>query len=188
VIHVDDNGFNFYVSLDEIKQDNLTPIPVTEVLSFFQLRGKTSKLSKENLIPLECQYVVLAKEKDTTRYYTKTYRGYSVDEIYFSRRSLEFSGDDVSLDSLRRYIYDNKVWLLMTPEMVEDTKKMLDRVRRANVTEGLLTYRLYLQILEAELKLAEYRINHSSQVGFKTCCKIQEDYIRQLWQKVSLKK
>jgi hypothetical protein len=187
VIHQDSNSFSYYLSLDEIKAEGLTPVPVNNLLQFFTLRGKTSKLAKENLIPLEIEYVILAKEADITKYYLRKYKGWSIDEIYFMKRSLNFSGSDESIENLHRYVFDDKVWLIFTPEMVEETKKMLDRVRKANVKTGVLDYRTYITILEAEIRLEEYRVCYSSGMGFRTGCKLQEDNVRNMWLKVAKK-
>lgn len=180
MIHVDENNFPFYESLEEIKEE-YTPIPVFSLLQFFTLAGKTSKLIKANLIPIECKYVVLGSDK---RYYVRDYRGYDVDTLFFYRQTLTFSGEDVSVEQLVRYVFDDRVWLLFTAEMVADTQKMLERVFKANVNgTGKLTYRLFMEILEASLKYEDYLDYGKNHVGFKTACKIQEDYINNLFKK-----
>lgn len=180
MIHVDENNFPFYESLEEIKEE-YTPIPVFSLLQFFTLSGKTTNLVKANLIPLQCKYVVLGTDK---RYYLKEYRGYDVDCLFFYRSSLYFSGDDPVVEQLRRYVYDDRTWILFTPEMISDTQKMLDRVFKANVNgTGKLTYRLFMEILEASLKYEDYLDYGKNHVGFKTACKIQEDYINNLFKK-----
>lgn len=182
MIHLDSNDWKYYESLEEIKADGLTPIKVWSPLQFFTLRGKTSKLAKENLIPLEVEYVVLT-HAEIDRYYLRKYRGYSIDQFYFMRRDLDFSGSDETIDSMHRYIYDDRVWILMTKEMVEETKKMLERVYKANKREGdpCLSYKTFIDLMEKELRLEDYRDYGRPLPGFRTACMLQETAIRDIW-------
>ncbi len=182
--HTDENDWTYFDSLEEIEEEGYKPIRVWNPLQFFTLRGRTTKLAKENLIPIpELQYVVLTLAENK-RYYLRTAYGYSVDELFFYRRTIDFSGDSPTIDTLHRYIYDDRVWLLFTPQMVEDTKKMLERVCRAYVNgEAHLSYKTYIDILEGELKLEDYRDYAKNLTGFRTGCHIQDEGIRELWKK-----
>jgi hypothetical protein len=150
-------------------------------------KENSTDLAKENLEPLVCNYVVHTKAENGI-YYLRTYSGrWSVDTLYFMRKSLDFSGDDVPMETFQRYVFDDRVWMLLTQEQVDETKKMLDRVRKANVKTGVLDYRTYITILEAEIRLEEYRVCYSSGMGFRTGCKLQEDNVRNMWLKVAKK-
>ena len=180
MIHTDSNNFRYYESLEEIKEDGYTPVQALDVLYFFTLRGRTTMLAKANLIPLECRYVVLGTDN---RYYLREYKGYDIDSMFFFKKTLNF-GDEDGVERLQRYIYDDKVWILYSPEMIADMKTMLARLCKANVNgTAELKYKLFIQILEASLKLEDYKDYGRSHCGFKTCCKIQEDYISELWKK-----
>jgi len=182
MIHQDFNNFPYYESLEEIKADGLTPIAVKSPIQFMTLVGKRTTLLKENLTPLECDYVILAKTAEYERYYLRKTRGWTVDEIYFNRRTLTFSGDDETIEGLHRYIYDDRTWLLYTPEMVEETKKMLARVLKGNINgEGKLKYTTFIDILERSIRLEDYKDIQKGITGFKTACHLQEEAIRDLF-------
>lgn len=188
MIHTDENDWQYYESLDEAKQDGYTPIPVTNLVQFFTLRGRTTTICKANLVPVECQYLILAKTAEYTRYYLRNYRGYSVDQLYFYRRDIDFSGEDESIDTLRTHAYDDRLWLLYTEEQVTETKKMLERVVKANVEgEAHLSYKTFIEIVEREVRLEDYKNCYRNQMGFKTVCHSQEEVIRGLW-KSTMKK
>lgn len=179
--HEDPNGFAYYESLDEVRADGLVPVKVKSLLEFFTLRGRTSTLAKENFIPLPClKYCVLGSDK---RYYVREFRQiWTIDMVYFYRKSLDFSGSDEAIDALHRYVYDDRAWLILDKEQVESVSAMLTRVYSANLSDkGKLPYRLYLEIAEASLKLEDYKDYGKNLTGFKTSCKIQEDYISGLF-------
>jgi len=183
VIHTDENGFNYYESLEEIQQDGLTPVKVWNLLQFFQLSGRRNVLTKANLIPIpDLRYTVLNGEK---KYYISEFRqNYTVDMVYFYRKSMDFSGEDTAIENLRRYVDDRRLWLILTAEQIEQTKSMLARVYKAQFhQEGTLDYKLYIQILELSLKLEDYEDWGKHLTGFKTACKIMLDHILKLWKK-----
>ena len=183
MIHVDECDFKYYESLEEIKADKLSPIRVWSPVQFFTFAGRKTVLSKESLVPLDCQYVILAKTAEYERYYLRTFNTeHTIDAFFFCRKSLDFGGSLDSIETLHRYIFDDKVWLLMTEEMVADTKKMLERLVKAHV-QGVaeLKYKTYIQILEGVLKLEDYKDYGKSLVGFRTACRVQQEYIDRLW-------
>jgi len=186
-IFTDNNGFSYFNNLKDCKPE-FVPIKVWSLLQFFTLAGRRTSLLKENLSPLDCQYVVLTKT-DPPKYYLRSSRKYDVDSLFFFRNTLDFSGNSESIDTFRRYIFDDRVWLLMTEEQVADTKKMLERICKGGVNgEASLSYKMYLEILERELKLADYKDYGKNHTGFRTCVKIQEDAIRELWKQCLIKK
>jgi hypothetical protein len=177
MMHEDANGFKYFESLEAMKQDGYVPIKVFSVLQFFTLRGRTTNLTKDNLVPVECQYVVLGSDG---RYYVRDYRGYTVDEMFFYRKDINFDNEE-PVEILQRYVYDDKVWLLYSKQAVEETKTMLARVIKAHVSgTAELNYKTFIQLLEAKLKLEDYRDYAKNHTGFLTCCHLQEETINNL--------
>lgn len=177
MLHRDENNFPYHESIEEMKQDGYVPIKVFSVLQFFTLRGRTTNLTKDNLVPVECQYVVLGSDG---RYYVRDYRGYTVDEMFFYRKDINFDNEE-PVEILQRYVYDDKVWLMYPPQMVEDTKTMLARVIKAHVSgTAELNYKTFIQLLESKLKLEDYRDYAKNHTGFLTCCHLQEETINNL--------
>ena len=227
-MQTDNNGFNYYSSLDEAKRDNCFPIHVRHLLEFYRLKGKSSdiakekvkkeaanlegewgdllkhgsalsiarknngltklenniKLIKDNLEPIpDLKYLLYSPQEE--KYYVKDFRGYDLDTFYFYRPTLTFSGEDEAVKSLRGYIEDGNIYLLLTPEMVTDTSKMLQRLWKTNLEgEGKVSYRLYVEILDLSLKLEDYKDYGRELTGFKTACHSIELKIDALWKKV----
>jgi len=183
MIHTDENGFKYYDSLGQMQFDGLTPVKVWNLLQFFTLAGRRNVLTKTNLIPIpDLKYCVLNGEK---HYYVKEFnQNWTVDMVYFYRKTIDFSGEDTAIENLRRYVDDRRLWLILTSEQIEQTKSMLARVYRAQFRqEGTLDYKLYIQILELSLKLEDYEVWGKHLTGFKTACKIMLDHILKLWKK-----
>lgn len=182
MIHLDENEWKYYENPEEAKSDGYTPVKCFSVLMFFTLAGRKTVMSKNNLIPIDnLLYLVLAKGEE--KYYLREYRqAYSVDELFFYRPCLGFSGEDESVESLRRYVDDERVWLLYTQEMINDTNAMLQRLWKANLQgEGKIPYKMYIRILEAELKKEDYMDYGRALVGFRTCIKLQDENIQAMW-------
>lgn len=175
MIHSDENDNKYYETLDEAKQDGLMPIKVSTVLMFFTLNGRKTKLSAGNLSPIEnLKYCVHAKADN--RYYIKEYRDYSVEDMFL------FKNDDISMQTLRRYVDDRTAYLLLTPEQVAGTVEMLKRLYKDRFkTEGQLSYKYYLAILDIALKLEDYLDYGRALTGFKTAVKIMEENMDKLW-------
>jgi hypothetical protein len=183
MIHEDENGNSYYLSLDEIKDEGFTPIKVTSLLQFFTLRGKATNMVKENIIPIpELKYCVLAKHPEGDRYYTRDFRGYSLNQLYWYRRDETFSGEDTAIENLRRYTDDKRVILMLKPETVADISEMLKRLWRAEFKEdGQLPYKVFIPLLEANLKLEDYRDIGKNLTGYKTILNQMQLQIQELW-------
>jgi hypothetical protein len=176
-LKTDDNGFRYFESLEAVKPE-FTPIPVRNLLQFYTLQGKKSILCKDNLCPIpDLSYLVKAKDD---LYYLKDFRNYDLDTLYFYYDDTHGLTDE-AVEALRMYVYDNNVWLLFTPEMVDSTKVMLARVYKAQFgQEGTIKLRLYLEILEQNLRLEAYK-RLGQLIGYKTVQKQFEDTINNLW-------
>jgi len=183
MIHADGHNFPYYTSLEEPKEDGYTVIKVWNLLQFFTLAGRRNVLTKTNLIPIPAlRYAVLNGDK---HYYVREFnQNWTVDMVYFYRKSIDFSGEDTAIENLRRYVDDRRLWLILTSEQIEQTKSMLARVYKGQFhQEGKLDYKLYIQILELSLKLEDYEDWGKHLTGFKTACKILQDHILELWKK-----
>ena len=181
-LQTDENDWKYYLSLDDMKDDGWSPVKVWNLLQFFTLEGKKSVLAKENLVPLHDQpYVVLGGDQ---RYYLRTYRNYNVDTLYFYFQD-KISQPDEAVEQLRSRVLDERVWLLFDKDQVADTKKMLDRVFKSKISgEGTLTYKSFIDILETEIRLQDYRRVGANLTGNRTVVKQFEDSLAEQWRRV----
>ena len=174
--------FTFADTLEDFKPE-YTPLKCWSVLQFFKLIGRRTVLVKDNIEPIpNLHYCVFSPHEE--RYYLKSYRNYSLNQLYFYRKDLDFSGEDTAIESLKRYIDDENVHILLTNEQVEETRSMLQRLWKSQFNvEGKLNYRTYIQLLDETLKLNDYKEYCSGLTGFKTVCNQMEIHINELWQK-----
>ena len=174
-------------SLRDFAPDYL-PVKCTTVLQFFQLVGRKSVICKENLIPIPDIHYTIRSESEN-RFYFKTYRGFSVDEIYYLRPSLTFSPPDEVVSSLRGFVEDGNVYLLFDSEQIKDTTAMLQRLWKANLKgEGKVPYKSWLEILRLSLLMEDYKEFYSNGTGFKTQMKVWADELADIWKTISLNK
>ena len=168
-------------SKEELSPD-YQPVKVWNLLQFFRLSGKKTVLAKDNLEPIPgLKYLLFSPAEKI--YYLKEYRGYSVDELYFYRRTLTFSGEDIAIVNLRNYVLDGNIYLLFDENMVQDTKEMLARVSKSYFhSETELKYKTFINILSLSIDLEDYRTYSSNLTGFKTVCNQFEQKIAALWQ------
>lgn len=184
----DESGFKFYTSLDDIKKDGYTPIKVFNALQFYRLVGKRTVLVADNLEPMVGVTFVIEANIKKDIYYVREFRGYSLNELFWYRKDLTFSGENESVLNLWRYIDDGRLYLLFNDAMVKEMKEMLRRVYKSKFNEeGVLDYRLFIQIMELSLKYEDYREYGSSLLGFKTVCKQFSDSIDALWEEARKK-
>jgi hypothetical protein len=177
-IRTDDNGNRWVETLDDVKPE-YTPIEAISPLSFFTLANKRTVMCKENLVPLtDVQYLVMAKAEDC--FYVKTYRNYDVDTLLFYYKR---NGNDMpEVENLLRYIYDGNVWLLFTPEMIEDMKAMLAKVYKSQFhKEGTLKYKTFMALLKESIDYEDYQDYGKALTGFKTVSRQFEMRIGELW-------
>jgi len=183
--HTDDNGFKYYPNLEEANTDGYIPVKATSILFFYQMDGRKSILARDNLVPLaDVLFLILGSDD---RYYLRTFRNWSLNLFYFYYND-KISHIDEVVESLRSHILDGRVWLLYTKEMIQSTKKMLERVYKAKfVGEGTIDYKSYIEILDLTLRLEEYKKLPTSLVGHKTVIRQFEDQINDLWRTAYLK-
>jgi hypothetical protein len=183
MVKEDENGCMYYSSLDDIKADGITPVKVTNLLQFFTLRGKTTTLIKDNIEPIpNLQYAIFSSKEN--KYYIKNYRNWSLDMLYWYRRTLTFSGEDVAVANLRHYVADGNVYLLFTPELIESMKLLLKREYKSQFTDdGTMQYKVFIELMEQSIKYEDYRSYGSHLTGYKTLCNQFETKIKELWAK-----
>jgi len=183
--HKDKNDSEYYESMEEAKKEGYFPVKVKSLLEFYTLKGRTSILSRANIEPIRYLYYVVCSSSDG-RYYKRLFRSYPLDELYFYRKSLTFSGNDEAIENLQKYVADNTVTLLFTKQQVDNTTDVLTRLWKANMSgEGKLSYRIYLQILDISLKLEDYKDYGKNLTGFKTACNQLQLKINELWKQAS---
>lgn len=176
----ENDGIRWFCDIADAKPE-YSPIKINSVLSFYTLSGKRSTLTIDNLTPIEnVAYTVCSKAED--RYYLHEFRNHPVENLYLYRKSLTFSGDDLAVENLNRYVFDSNVHLLLNSEQVASTTDMLKRVWRAQFgSDGQLDYRHYIQILDQVLKLEDYKSHGSSLTGYKTVVNQFDIRIKDLW-------
>ena len=174
----------WYESLEDAKSDGYNTIKVRNLLQFYQLKGKHTVLSKDNIecIP-DLKYVVFSGHEQ--RYYLKTFRGYDLDTFFWYRPTLTFSGEDEAVNALRNYIYDGNVHILLTNEQTENIRSMLKRLWKGQyVGDGTVPYNLYLKLLDQYLRLEDYRDSSQGADGYKTICNQFSTRIRGIWDEI----
>lgn len=182
MIHTDKNNFPYYESLDEAREDGYSPVKVGSVVEFFTLAGRKTTLLKENFIPIpDLKYMVLNGQDC---YYVREFnQKWTLDMLFFYRKSLDFSGEDDAINNLRNLVEQQAVWLLLTEDAVNNTSNLLTRLYKANLEgEGKLPYRIYVKIVIESLKYEDFRIYGGDKlVGYKTVCRIFETNILDLY-------
>lgn len=176
------NETSKWVTDIEAVKPEFTSVKVWSTLQFYRLTGKRTVLAKDNLEPIPDLYY-LVHSPGEGRYYLKEFRGYSVDELHYYRRTLTFSGEDDAIMNLRHYVSDNNVFCIFTETQVNDIKEMLSRVFRANIKGvGELKYKTFIHLLEVSLMKEDYSTYYSDGMGYKTVINKFDQEIQALWQ------
>jgi hypothetical protein len=172
---VDEYDYKFYNSEEDVKPE-FSPVKCWSLLQFYQLSGRKEKIEKDSLEPIPGLNYLLRADK----LYLKEFRGYDIDTLvfYYDRKG----GVITEVENLRRYVADGRVTILFTPDQVEETKKMLQRVYKGNLSgEGTLDYRIFIKILYEKTRYDDFKTYGKSLTGTKTVCKMFEDRIAELW-------
>lgn len=187
MIHEDEEQNKYYLSLEEAKEEGKIPIKCFSPLQFYTLRGKTTNLVKENIEVIRYLYYTVF-DPNVKRYYVKFFRAYPLNVLFFYKKDLTFSGEDLAVENLRKYITDGNVTLLFTKPQVDDTTAMLKRLWNANLKgEGQVDYRLYIRLLDESLRLEDYKVYGKNLVGYKTVINQFNLRIMDLWTQVANK-
>ncbi len=176
-----DDLSSWFGSLDDVKPEYI-PVHVWNILQFYKMKSRTTTMIKDNIEPItNIQYVIFSPKEN--KYYLREFRNYSLDAFYFYRRMLDFSGEDTNIEQLRRYVDDDNVWLLYTPDMIKEMQVMLARVWRSKYSdEGMLKYRIFIDLLDNNLKHEDYKEYSRNLTGFKTVCRKFELTNETIWE------
>ena len=183
--HTDDD-IVWYDALADTKADGYFPVKVTSLLQFYALRGKTTILSAANLEPIRYLHYTVHSPTDN-RFYFKMFRHYPLNDLYFNRRSLTYSGEDEALTNLRRYVFDGHVSLLFSRGQVDETNTMMARIYHSNLSwQGEFKrnefYKLFFnEILHLQLQYDDYLDYGKNLTGFKTTCNQMQNKLQELW-------
>ena len=177
---ITDDISTWTTSLDGFKPEYF-PIEARNILQFYRLDGRKTVICKDNIVPIEnIAYTIYSPHEK--KYHLRQYHNWTLNQAYFYRRDLDFSGEEEAIESLKRYILDENVWLLMTKEQVSETTAMLIRLwKYIFKDEGKLPYRAWIALLEQSLDLEDYREYGKSLIGYKTVCNQFERRIRDIW-------
>lgn len=180
-LQTDDNDFNYFASLEDVKPE-YTAIKCWSVLQFFTLDGRKTTMIKENIVPIEdLKYVIFSPQEK--KYYLRQSREWSLNELYFYRKDLDFSGQSEAIEQLKRYITDDNVHLLFTSEQVSNTQTMLRKLWKSHfIGEGQIPYKNWITLLKLSLDYEDYRDYGKSLTGFLTVCKQYENKIKEVWE------
>jgi len=182
-LQTDDNGFRYFLTVEAVKPEYKV-VPVWNVLQFFTLEGRKTVMKRENIISIkDLQYMIL--DSNGEKYYLRDFRKRSLDEMYFYRKSLTFSGEDESILELHHFISTNRVFLLLSETNVTETTAMLERLYESHFKgKGKVPYKKYLELLQQNLDLEDYRKIGSNLIGFRTVCAQYERRIEEIWENV----
>lgn len=171
---------------DDLKdaEPEYTSIKVWSLAQFFKVKGKRTILCKEGLEPIkDIQYVIFSPQEK--RYYLKTYRNYSLTALYFYARDIDFGGESVEIENLRRYVQDGNVYLLYTKELMEETTEFLKRLWKSQFnSDGQVRYRDYIDLLTQSIDLEDYKDYSRELTGHKTVCNQFKMRINAIWKRI----
>lgn len=178
---ITDDISSWFTDLKDSIKPEYSAIKIDSVLSFYTLSGKRSLLAIDNLSPItDVAYTVTSAHEN--KHYLRQFRNYPLENLFFYRKTLTFSGDDTAIENLQRYVEDSNVHLLLTPEQVTATSDMLKRLWKSQFKgDGKVDYRIYIQLLDQSLRLEDYKSDGSSLTGYKTVCNQFENRIVELW-------
>jgi hypothetical protein len=157
-------------------------IKVWHTIQCYRLQGRKTVISLDNFEPIPDLHYALYSPKEK-RYYFKTYpQNIPLWLMMFYDPNGTWDSYDAITNSLRKYISDGTMYLLLTPEQISDTTQMLCRLWKSQLKgEGKLDYKIYLQIMEKTLLLEDYKSYGKELVGFKTVQNQMQLEIDALW-------
>ena len=172
-------------SLDDFKPEYIS-IKAWNPIQFYSLTGKRTTIIIDNFEPIPDLHYALFSPLEKI-YYFKTFRNIPLKEMLFYETDNKWDSYDAEIVSLRRYITDGNLWLLMTQEQVDNTSNMLHKLWNAHLTgEGKFDYRRYIELVSESLKYEHYKDFGKSLAGFKTISRQYEIRIAEILKKASL--
>ena len=176
----DDNDNKYFGSLDDMKPEYF-PIKVWNILQFYTLIGRKVIISKDNVIPIpNLKYCVFSPHEK--KYYLRDFYPWSLDAFYFYRKTIYFSGEEETIEALRRYIVDGNVHILMNKTQVQDMTNLLKRMWKSQyLGDGKLPYKSWIRLLQVNIDYEDYIDYCKDSIGFKTMRNQFEKSIRVIW-------
>lgn len=163
------------------------PVKCFSILQFFRMRGRTERIIRENIEPInELHYCLFSPAEK--RYYLKLYRDWQLDQLRLYSKASLFS-EDYAVENLKSYINDGNIWLLLNETQVVDTRDVMRRIWTSSLPSADIDYRrfypLSIRIIEEKLRLEDYEDYGRSLPGFKTACNQMNESIQALWREAS---
>jgi len=181
----DDNDNKYFGTLEDVKSE-LYPIKVWNILQFYCLSGRKTVISKDNVIPIaDLKYCVFSPHEN--KYYVRDFHNWTLNQSYFYRKDLDFSGEDEAIEALKRYITDGNVHLLMNNGQVQEMSALLKRLWKSQfLGDGKLPYKSWIALLQTSLDYEDYKDYGKDLMGYKTICHRYEIHIRAIWDEAYL--
>jgi len=182
-LQVDDNGFKYFLTLEAVKPEYKV-VPVWNVLQFFRLSGRKTVIAAANLEPIpDINYLIFAPQEN--KYYLRQSHNWSLNELYFYRKDLGFSGENETILNLHRFVSDSNLFLCFNETEVADTTAMLQRLFKSHfMGNGKVSYKAWIKLLVENLGLEDYKEYGKSLTGFKTVCSQLERRISAIWEEI----
>ena len=170
---VDANGDRYFIDLIEIPEQ-YRHIKCISTVEFYTLRGRTTKICRENLEPLFGMWYAIysppVKDVPTSgRHYVREFR----DTVTY----------EDNIKGLKRYIADGNLHLIMAEEHIAKVSDCLERLARTYLKrDGKIDYHhQWIPLMETSLYLEWYRDRKKADPAFMSRVKALEDRIDSIW-------
>lgn len=173
MFETDSYGNRYFTSLKTL--EGYTPVKCTTTSEFYILKGKTVKMTRENLSPrFGLTYAIYAPPKE----------GDPLSDKYYVREFREMPDYVEYVKSLRHYILDGNLYLLFTPQEIDETRDMLRRLYKSyHKRDGVLNYKTqYIPLLESSIYREWYERFKKNENNYQTSLMLIDKRIKGLWE------
>ena len=168
-------------SLDDFKPE-YSPVKVWSPIQFYTLQGKRTTIALDNFIPIDFDLVYALYSPQEEKYYFKFFNNIPLGTVLFYKTDNEWDSWDLDLNNLRQRIDAGLIYLLLTPEQVNDTRSKLRSLYRANLSDdGQLDYKTYIKIVALALQYENYKDTCKSLTGYRSVCNDFDEKLAELW-------
>ena len=167
-------------TLDDFKPEYLS-VKVWDTIQFYQIQGRKTILALDNFEPIsDLHYCVFSPKEN--RYYLHDFPNIPLAKMKYYDTDEKWDSYDALLNSLRRYIEDKNLFLLLRPDQVANTSDMLRRLWKSNLKgDGKLSYQVYIKLANESLMYEDYKDRLKGTTGYLTICNQFESRIQELW-------
>ena len=167
-------------SLKDFEPEYLS-IRVWDTIQFYQIQGRKTTLIVDNFEPIpDLHYAVFSPKEN--RYYLHEFPNIPLVKMKYYDTDKSWDSYDSLLNSLRGYIEDKNLFLLLRPDQVTATTEMLKRLWKAELKgEGKLSYQLYIKLANESLNYEDYQDRLKGTTGYLTLCNQFQQRIQELW-------